>query len=169
MTGNVGLDSTVSSHPSQLSQPSNSMEVLEAIAQNNISPGTGGNIAGNVVVSPFGELMISLIQVQKENAAIFKETAARAAARLQDEAHQKADAESKQFLTGVANALQQAAQTGELPSLPSQLTSSVQAYTRTGLPVTTNAIANVPTDSTSISLSQLFASLVSQVKAAQTS
>jgi hypothetical protein len=145
------------------------MEVLEAIAQNNIAPGTGGNIAGNVIVSPFGELIISLIQLQMENAVIFKETAARAAARLQSEAHQKAAAESKQFLMGVANALQQASQTGELPSLPSQLTSSIQAYTRTGLPVTTNAIANIPADSTSISLSQLFTLLASQVKAAQTS
>jgi hypothetical protein len=169
MTGNVGLDSTVSNHPSQLSQPSNSMEVLDAIAQNNLAPGTGGTIAGNVIVSPFGELIVSLIQVQMENAEVFKETAARAAVRLQDEAHQQAQAESKQFLTKVANALQQAAQTGELPPLPSQLTTSIQAYTRAGLPVTTNAITDVPTDSMSISLSQLFASIVSQVKAAQTS
>lgn len=164
MMGTFGLDSSATIHPSQPASQANSMEVLDAIAQNNITPGSGGSVAGNVIVSPFGELIIALIQMQMQNAAIFKQTAAQASARAQQEAQQQASAESKQFLNNVANALQEASQTGNLPPILTQLTPSIQAYTRTGQPASTNATSNAPMTSIS-ALSQFFSSLANQVNA----
>lgn len=168
MTGVVAGHTNDVVSSSQFLPLSNSMEVLTAIAQQNLDGG-GGAASSNVVISPFGELIVALIQLQMQNTQYFKETAAQAAARLQAAAQQEENTESKQFLSNFSNALQTAAQTGELPELPTPPVSPIQAYSRTGQPVATNPLNNPISASTNISLTQLFASLTSQVNAAQKS
>jgi hypothetical protein len=160
MSGAVGLESGGSVPASSVSIPPNQIELLFAMAQSSPSVGGSGSGFSNVIISPFGELILGLIQVQLQNVQMFKQSAAQAAARLQQEAQQKYSAQETQFLNNLANALQQASQTGELPS---QLAPSVQAYTRTGQPVTTNAIPAVQPTSTNTNITQLFTMLAQQV------
>jgi hypothetical protein len=170
MTAIVGIQNGGNAQSSDLPSPlMNAMEVYTAIAQENIDGGTSGGGLGNVIISPFGQLIVALIQLQMQNTEYFKESAAETAARLQAAAEQQANAETKQFLSGFANALQTASQTGELPQIQSPNTTSIQSYTRTGLPVASAAISNSNSSTTSTNLSQLFTMLTSQLLVAQKS
>jgi hypothetical protein len=118
-----------------------------------------------VVISPFGEFIIALIRIQMMNTEFFKQTAAQAAARLQNEAIQARNAEANQFLTGVATALQQASQTGSLSSIPAPpAPKAAQAYTWVGQPVTAKAVSTIP-QTDAASLTQLFSTLATQINA----
>jgi hypothetical protein len=117
-----------------------------------------------VIVSPFGELIVSLTQVLIQNATVFKQTAAMAAERIQAEAAQNAASEFSPFLTKVANALQQSAQTGELPKLDVTMSPTTLAYNRVGQPDTSLSVTG-PTALTSTSIDQLFSTLASQASA----
>jgi hypothetical protein len=166
MTGLVGNQSGATTQTLQTAPLLNPMEVLTSIAEANVNGGSSGTSAGNVIISPFGELIVALIQVQMQNAEYFKQVAAQAAARLQQQAEQQANEQSKQFLTKVANDLQTASQTGDLLQMPQQSALPIQAYSKTGQPVTANIVSNIPTDPTNPSLSQVLTIVTSQVKAA---
>ncbi len=154
MTGGMGLDNSAGGLPPQAVSLS-PMEILSIRTQSNSSSGLSGE---NVVVSPFGELILALTQAFLQNETVFKQSAAQAATRLQNEAEQNArNAEQKQFLVKVANALQQASETGQMPQLPSLPTTSFQAYSKTGQP---SAVTPSPQST------QVFSSLANQVNAA---
>jgi hypothetical protein len=166
MTGNATLENSGNIAQLQIALPLTPTEALSATAQGNTTPAGNGTSSGNVVISLFGELILALTNVLLQNAAIFKETAAQAAARIQSEAEQQAAAASKQFLTAVANALQKSSETGQLPQLASVPTPSFQAYSRTGQPAPALPATSIPTPAPSDSISQLFMMLAHQAKAA---
>jgi hypothetical protein len=165
MTVGVGLESGGGVSTS-LPQPLSPMELLSANSQGSATTGASGSNGESVIISPFGELILALTQVLLQNAAIFKETAAQAALRVQSEAEQNASNESKQFLSQVANSLQVASETGELPKLPSLAAQPLQAYSRTGLPAALTPLTNVSNDANT-SAGQILTVLANQVNAAQ--
>jgi hypothetical protein len=165
MTGAVGNQSAGSAQTLQALPLQDPMAVLTSIAEANVNGGSGGTSSENVLISPFGELIVALIQLQMQNTQYFKVSAAQASSRLQEEAEQQANEQSKQFLTNMANALQTASQTGELPELPHQPAPVIQAYTRSGLLVVSESNSVSPSDPSASSLSQVFTRLTNQVAA----
>jgi hypothetical protein len=142
------------------------MELLTQIAQGNLSGNPGGSPAGNVIISPFGELIVSLIQLAMQDAELFKQTAAEAAARAQQEAAQASSADMKQFLNRLSEALQQASQSGELSQIAAPSTLPTLSYSRSGQPLTANAVSGIGSSTLSTSLAPVLSSLTSQVQAA---
>jgi hypothetical protein len=76
-------------------------------------------------VSPLGELMSKLQQLQQQDPAQFKQVAGQLATSLQQAAQQSGD--SNGFLSQLANGLQQAAQTGQMPTFQPPTAASAQA------------------------------------------
>jgi hypothetical protein len=91
------------------------------------SPTTSTGAAAQTQVSPLGELMSKLQQLQQQDPAQFKQVAGQLATSLQQAAQQSGNGNSG-FLSQLASGLQQAAQTGEMPTLqPPNATSNQSA------------------------------------------
>jgi hypothetical protein len=84
---------------------------------NQTSSATSTVAATPTHVSPFGELMSKLPQLQRQDPAQFKQVVGQLATSLQQAAQQSGNANG--FLGQLAISLQQAAQTGEMPTLES--------------------------------------------------
>lgn len=165
MSGSVELSTQGAAAYTPPPMPTDPMAVLSQIAQANVSGNTSGSPAGNVIISPFGELIVSLIQLAMQNTQMFQQSAAETAAKLQQQAEQQSNAQTQQYLDRVANALQQASQTGVMPQLPTPPNQSTLAYTSSGLPLKTNSLTSVADNGDNVNLDQLFQSLAVQIQA----
>lgn len=166
MTSGVGIDAGGAAAYTPPPMPPDPMAVLSQIAQANISGNTSGSPAGNMLISPFGELIVSLIQLAMQNTQMFQQSAAETASKLQQQAEQQTNAQTQQYLDSVAKSLQQASQTGVLPQLPTPSNQSILAYTSSGLPLKTNSLTFTTEPGDGVNLDQLFQSLAVQVQAA---
>ncbi|HEV3439584.1 MAG TPA: hypothetical protein VG122_19625 [Gemmata sp.] len=171
MTGIGGLGNASSASATQQAQALNTLELIQALSSANASNGVSsaagiGLTQSSANISGLGQLFSNLQQLVTQNPTQFTQVVSQIASELQS-ASQTQTGTTSQFLSQLANTLQEAATTGDMPQLQQHHHHALQtqSYNSGGQPVTSGAAVDAQS-SFNANLQQLFVTLSQQVGAA---
>jgi hypothetical protein len=130
MTGAEGLGASASTY---FVQQSSSITPLQVSGGYSGGEGAGGTGASSATISPAGQLLSQLQQLQSANPTQFQQVTSQIANGLQDAAQQQGGNSAGQFLSNLANVFQNLANGGDLSQLQSQSPGATQSYSVSGL------------------------------------